>query len=115
MAEETRPDPRQTNALPRPPGPLPEKPAIYTIHAASRSEERAWRDLTTSHGGKLRYFYDYLSQTPLKRDGERVFPMKGKLLAGTWECEVGGGPRLQYVVDEAIKRVIVRAVFTSHP
>ena len=64
-------------------------PPIYQICAASKSEERAWRALTVSHGNKLRHYYDYVSWTPLNQDAERVFTMKGPYLGGVWECEVG--------------------------
>lgn len=87
---------------------------MYAIHAASKSVERGWRDLSTSHGGKLRYFHDYLSRTPLTPLGERVFEMKGPL-AGVWECEVGGGARLQYIVDQQRKVVVIKLASISHP
>lgn len=76
--------------------------------------EKQWRDLCVSHGGKLRVYYDYLAQTPTEPLGERIFEMKGPL-AGTWECEVGGGARLQYRVDEVKKRVVIRRAFVGHP
>jgi len=43
-----------------------------------------------------------------------VFEMQGPL-AGTWECEVGGGARIRYIVDETSKRVIIRMATASHP
>lgn len=109
-----RPGGRVWPPLPRPPGPPPAAKPAYKICAASKSEEKAWRDLIASHGGKLRHYYDYLSQTPQKPDGERVFPMKGKKMAGVWECEVGGGARLFYTVDEQQKSVLIREVRTAH-
>lgn len=113
---ESSEEPRETIPLVRPKGgSAPTEPPRYAIHASSKGLLKPWRDLSTSHGNKLRYYYDYLSQTPLTQEGERVFPLQGPALLGTWECEVGGGARLFYVVDEELKKVIIRAVFTSHP
>ncbi len=106
--------PRDTAVLPWPTGVPPDAPPQYAIHAASKSVAKQWRALTVSHGGKLREYYDHLSETPTKPLGERIFPLKGTQNAGVWECEVGGGARFFYVVDEERKRVIVKVVSTSH-
>ena len=106
--------PRDSAVLPRPTGVPPDAPPHYSVHAGDKGVAKQWRDLTVSHGGKLREYYDHLTQTPTKQLGERIFPMKGKQYAGVWECEVGGGARFFYVVDEERKRVIVKVVSTSH-
>lgn len=113
MADDAQ-KPRDTDVLPRPPGSPATAVPAYTIHARDKSVDKRWRDLTNSHGGKLREYYDHLSQTPTRQLGERIFPMKGKRLAGIWEAEVGGGARLYYQVDEARRRVTVTEVTLSH-
>lgn len=106
--------PRDIAVLLRPTGVPPDAPPHYTIHGADKGVAKRWRDLTVSHGGKLREYYDYLTRTPTRPLGERIFPMKGKQNAGVWECEIGGGARFFYVVDEGRKRVIIKVVSTSH-
>lgn len=87
---------------------------VYTICAADKGVERDWRALEAQYRSKLRFFYDYLSTTPLVRYRDRVFPLRGKL-EGLWECEVGGGARLLYTVDEGRRLVVVRRAKVGHP
>lgn len=108
------PQPRDTAILPRPAGPPATAAPVYTIHATDKGVRTRWRDLSVSYSNKLREYYDYLSQTPTRQLGERIFPMKGKKLAGIWEVEIGGGARFFYEVDEERRRVIVRDISQSH-
>lgn len=106
---------RTRRELPRPPGEAPPAtPAAYQIVADDKSIEKQWRDLSASHRGSLRRFYDYLRRTPTTREGERVYPMANPALAGLWGCEVGGGARMYYRVDEEDRVVIIREISTSH-
>ncbi len=106
---------RSERVLPRPTGGTPPTtPARYRIVPASKSIEKEWRDLSVSHAGNLRRYYDYLERTPKTPEGERVYPMKGDELAGLWGCEVGGGARFYYRVDEEEHIVLVREIRTSH-
>ncbi len=87
--------------------------ATYTVSAADKAVERDWRALEAQYRSKLRFCYDHLSKTPLTRYRDRVFPLRGKL-EGTWECEVDGGARIFYRVNEARKLVIVTWAKVAH-
>jgi hypothetical protein len=52
-------------------------------------------------------WYTYLRKSPTTRYPGRVFPLRGSVYRGAWECEVTGGDRVYYIPLEIERKVEV--------
>ena len=72
----------------------------------SRVFSRLGEPIDRSPENALRW-YKYLRKCPTTRYPGRVFPLRGSMYHGAWECEVTGGDRMYYLPDEAARKVVV--------
>ena len=79
----------------------------WLVVARNRRVNRNWEVLIDRSPGNALRWYKYLSKCPTTRYPGRVFPLRGSVYRGAWECEVTGGDRIYYLPDEAAQKVVV--------
>ncbi len=85
----------------------PASSGAWLVVARNRRVNRDWEALVDRSPENALRWYKYLRQWPITRYPGRVFPLRGSVYRGAWECEITGGDRLYYLPDEAAKKVIV--------
>jgi hypothetical protein len=79
----------------------------WLVVARNRRVNRDWEALVDRSPENALRWYKYLRKWPTTRYPGRVFPLRGSVYRGAWECEITGGDRLYYLPDEAAKKVVV--------
>jgi len=93
--------------LKEPPGDAAESPGKWLVVAQTRRVNRDWEAVIDRAPESALRWYKYLSMCPTTRYPGRVFPLRGSIYRGAWECEVTGGDRIYYVPDESEQKVVV--------
>ena len=79
----------------------------WLVVARNRRVNRNWEALIDRSPENALRWYKYLRKCPTTRYPGRVFPLRGSVYRGAWECEVTGGDRMYYLPDAAAKKVVV--------
>jgi len=79
----------------------------WLIVARNRRVNRNWEALIDRSPDSALRWYQYLREHPTTRYPGRVFPLRGSVYRGVWECEVTGSDRIFYLPDEAAQKVVV--------
>ena len=81
--------------------------AGWLVVARNRRVNHSWEALSGRSAESAARWYKYLRDCPTTRYPGRVFPLKGSVYKGAWECEVTSGDRVYYVPDERSRKVVV--------
>ena len=79
----------------------------WILVARSKRVNRGWEALIDRSPENALRWYRYLRKTPTTRYPGRVFPLRGSVYRGAWECEIGSGDRIYYIPHEAERKVEV--------
>jgi hypothetical protein len=79
----------------------------WLVVARNSRVNRNWEALIERSPESALRWYKYLRNSATTRYPSRVFPLRGSVYRGAWECEIAGGDRVFYVPDEAVKKVVV--------
>jgi hypothetical protein len=79
----------------------------WLIVARNDRVNRNWEKLIARSPENALRWYKYLRSRPTTRYPGRVFPLRGHVYRGAWECEISAGDRIFYVPDPAARKVIV--------
>jgi hypothetical protein len=79
----------------------------WRLVARTKRVNRDWERLIDRSPQAALRWYTYLRKSPVTRYPGRVFPLRGSIYRGAWECEVTGGDRIYYLPDEAARKVEV--------
>lgn len=79
----------------------------WRLVARTKRVNRDWEALIERAPAAALRWYIYLRKSPTTRYPGRVFPLRGSVYRGAWECEVTGGDRIYYIPDEAARKVEV--------
>lgn len=79
----------------------------WLIVARSKRVNRNWEALIDRSPESALRWYKYLRKSPTTRYPKRVFPLRGSVYRGAWECEVTAGDRVFYIPDETAHKVEV--------
>lgn len=79
----------------------------WRVIARTKRVNSDWEKLMNRAPGAALRWYTYLRKSPTTRYPGRVFPLRGSLYTGAWECEITGGDRVFYIPDETSRKVMV--------
>ena len=77
----------------------------WRLVARTKRVNRDWEALIGRAPAATLRWYNYLRTSPTARYPGRVFPLRGSVYRGAWECEVTGGDRIYYIPDEVARKV----------
>jgi hypothetical protein len=93
--------------LTEPTGGAAEETGSWRVVARNGRVNRNWESLIDRSPESALRWYKYLRTCPSTRYPGRVFPLRGSVYRGAWECEVTSGDRIYYLPDEAARKVVV--------
>ena len=93
--------------LTKPPEVAADDEGRWLVLARNGRVNRNWEALIDRSPESALRWYKYLRVCPTTRYPGRVFPLRGSVYRGAWECEVTNGDRIYYVPHEAAKKVVV--------
>lgn len=79
----------------------------WSVVARNGRVNRNWEALIDRSAESALRWYKYLRKCPMTRYPGRVFPLRGSVYRGAWECEVTSGDRIFYVPDAEARKVDV--------